>query len=103
MICGVAYDEDVDAARDVIATAVSTCDTVHQDDKPIQIFAQEFAESSINFEVTWWTGSKPVEVRQSRDQVVATVKRALDDAGIKIPFPYKPRHTAKIKQARPLS
>ncbi|SPH19875.1 Small-conductance mechanosensitive channel [Ascidiaceihabitans donghaensis] len=89
VICGVAYDEDVDAARDVIAKAVSTCDTVHQDDKPIQIFAQEFADSSINFEVTWWTGSKPVDVRQSRDQVVATVKRALDDAGIEIPFPYR--------------
>lgn len=89
VICGIAYDEDVDAARDVIAKAISTCDTVHQDDKPIQIFAQEFAESSINFEVTWWTGSKPVEVRQSRDQVVATVKRALDDAGIEIPFPYR--------------
>ena len=89
VICGVAYDVDVDEARDVISGAVESCDTVVQDDKPIQIFAQEFGESSINFEVTWWTGSKPVEVRTSRDQVVAKVKRALDDAGIEIPFPYR--------------
>ncbi|MEJ6396810.1 mechanosensitive ion channel family protein [Yoonia sp. 208BN28-4] len=99
VICGVAYDEDVDASRDVISKAVAGCDTVIQDGKPIQIFAQEFASSSINFEVTWWTGSKPVEVRKSRDQVVAAVKRALDDAGIEIPFPYR---TLTFKEALPM-
>ena len=89
VICGVAYDVDVDQARDVIRDAVAGCDSVVTDDRPVQIFAQEFADSSINFEVTWWTGSKPVEVRQSRDEVVARVKRALDDAGLEIPFPYR--------------
>jgi len=99
VICGVAYDEDVDQSRDVIRKAVETCDTVQQDDKPIQIFAQEFGASSINFEVTWWTGSTPLEVRTSRDQVVAAVKRALDDAGIEIPFPYR---TLTFKEPLPM-
>ena len=88
VMCGVAYDVDVDNARDVIRKAVKSCATI-ADGKPIQIFAQEFGDSSINFEVTWWTGSTPVDVRTSRDEVVATVKRALDDAGIEIPFPYR--------------
>lgn len=88
VMCGVAYDVDVDKARDVIRKAVKSCATI-ADGKPIQIFAQEFGDSSINFEVTWWTGSTPVDVRTSRDEVVATVKRALDDAGIEIPFPYR--------------
>ena len=87
--CGVGYGEDVDAAREVIAKAVAGCGTVRSDDKPVQVFAQEFGDSSINFEVTWWTGSQPVEVRQSRDEVVAAVKRALDEAEIEIPFPYR--------------
>ncbi|APG49022.1 mechanosensitive ion channel family protein [Phaeobacter porticola] len=100
IICGVAYDEDVDAARDVIAKAVSDCDTVDQSGHPIQIFAQEFASSSINFEVTWWAGSEPVEVRRSKDQVVARVKRALDEAGIEIPFPYR---TLTFKEPLPLA
>lgn len=99
VICGVAYDVDVDEARDVIRRAVETCENVVQGDKPIQIFAQEFGDSSINFEVTWWTGSKPVEVRESRDQVVSRVKRALDDAGIEIPFPYR---TLTFKELLPL-
>lgn len=89
VICGVAYDVDVDRAREVITDAVRACDTVHQDGKPVQIFAKEFADSSINFEVTWWTASKPVDIRTSRDQVISRVKRALDDAGIEIPFPYR--------------
>ena len=57
--------------------------------RPVQIFAREFNSSSIDFEVTWWTGSKPVDERRSRDEVVAAVKRALDEAGIEIPFPYR--------------
>ncbi len=100
IICGVAYDVDVDEAREVIHEAMKTCESVIQDDKPIQIFAQEFASSSINFEVTWWCGSKPVDVRKSRDEVVATVKRALDDANIEIPFPYR---TLTFKEPLPIA
>ncbi len=89
IICGVACGEDIDEAREVIRAAVNDCPGVMTDKNPIQIFAQEFADSAINFEVTWWTGSSPLDVRQSRDAVVAAVKRALDEAGIEIPFPYR--------------
>lgn len=89
VICGVAYGEDVDAAREVILKAVESCKTVIGNDRPVQIFAREFNSSSIDFEVTWWTGSKPVDIHESRDEVVAAVKRALDDAGIEIPYPYR--------------
>ncbi|MEO0486124.1 MAG: mechanosensitive ion channel family protein [Pseudomonadota bacterium] len=89
IICGVAYGEDVDAAREVIAKAVRDVDSVRDDVRDIQVFAHAFGASSIDFEITWWTGSRPVDIRASRDQVVAAVKRALDDAGIEIPFPYR--------------
>ena len=88
IICGVAYGEDVDKARDVISEAVKSVRSVDNNRAP-QVFAQEFADSSINFEVSWWTGSKPVEIRQSRDTVISAVKNALDEAGIEIPFPYR--------------
>ena len=89
IICGVAYGEDVDQAREVMLGALERCSTVIGHDRPIQVFAQEFASSSINFEVTWWTRSSPADIRRSRDEVVAAIKRALDDAGIEIPFPYR--------------
>ncbi|CAL1125188.1 unnamed protein product [Cladocopium goreaui] len=88
VICGVAYGEDVDEARSVIRQAVESCKTIDSG-QDVEIFAQAFGASSIDFEVTWWTGPTPLEVRKSRDEVVASVKRALDDANIEIPFPYR--------------
>lgn len=99
VMCGVAYDEDVDEAREVIYNAVKAVDSVRDDVKDVQIFAQAFGSSSIDFEVTWWTGSEPVDIRRSRDKVVAAVKRALDEAGIEIPFPYR---TMTFKEPLPL-
>ena len=87
--CGVGYGENVDDARAIIKTAVTECETVISDSRPIEVFANEFADSAINFEVSWWTGSKPIDIRVSRDEVVAAIKSALDEAKIEIPFPYR--------------
>jgi small-conductance mechanosensitive channel len=88
IIAGVAYGEDVDEARQVIFDAVSNCKSVSKD-KRVEIFANEFGSSSINYEVAWWADPSPLDERSSRDEVVAAIKRALDEAGIEIPFPYR--------------
>ena len=88
IICGVGYGEDVNQSRDVILEAVHQCKSVSKE-KPVEVFAQEFGASSVNFEVTWWTKPTPLDMRKSRDEVIAAVKGALDDAGIEIPFPYR--------------
>ena len=101
IIVGVAYSESVRESRGVIMAAVKACETVHKGAaRPVEIFAQEFAASSINFEVTWWTGSTPLDIRKSRDEVVQAVKEALDTAGIEIPFPYR---TLTFKGDLPIS
>ena len=89
IICGVGYAEDVDKAREVIKNAVQQCSSVISESRPVQVFAQEFADSSINFDVSWWTASTPLDVRHSRDEVIASIKHALDEANIEIPFPYR--------------
>lgn len=88
IMCGVAYGENVDEARAVIEDAVRRVDSVRNDVRDVEVFAHAFGASSIDFEVTWWTGSRPIDIRASRDQVVGAVKAALDEAGIEIPFPY---------------
>lgn len=88
VVCGVSYDANLDEARSVLDQAVQACQTVRKDE-PIEIFAQDLADSSINFEVTWWTGSTPLEIRRSRDEVLRTVRAALSDAAIEIPFPQR--------------
>lgn len=89
IICGVGYGENVDEARKVIKQAVTGCKSVMRESKPIEVFAHEFADSSVNFEVTWWTGSSPLDIRASRDEVIASIKAALDRSDIEIPFPYR--------------
>jgi small-conductance mechanosensitive channel len=89
VMCGIAYGEDVAQGRRVIEQAVNGCASVVKSAGPVQVFAQTFGASSIDFEVTWWTGSKPLDIRKSRDEVVEAVKSALDEAGIEIPFPYR--------------
>jgi len=89
VVCGVAYGEDIDGAREVIRSAVDSCETVDDNYEPVQVFACEFGSSSVDFEVAWWTGSRPVDIRRSRDEVIAAIKRGLDEAGIEIPFPYR--------------
>lgn len=93
VVVGVSYDTDLEQARDVIRTAVEGTG-VHQGEKPLDIFATEFNSSSIDFKIRWWAGSTPRKGHESRDLVVRAVKKALDDAGIEIPFPYM-THTFK--------
>ena len=86
IIVGVAYDTDLDRAAEVMTAAIRGLELVSRS-KPVDAFAREFDDSSINFTIRWWAGSRQAEMHQSRDQVVRAVKRALDEAGIEIPFP----------------
>ncbi|MEQ9642883.1 MAG: mechanosensitive ion channel family protein [Alphaproteobacteria bacterium] len=95
---GVAYGESVGEARAVIEKAMQGLETV-DGERPVQVFAKGFGSSSIDFEVAWWTDSKPVDIRRSRDEVVEAIKSALDEAGIEIPFPYR---TLTFKEPLPV-
>lgn len=100
IVVGVAYGTDLDKAADVITEAIRACELVKKT-KPIEVFAREFADSSINFTVRWWSGSKQSQMHKSRDQAVRAIKRSLDNAGIEIPFPQVTatfRDTLQIKQ-----
>ena len=50
---------------------------------------QALADSSINFDIRWWTSSQPAEFRESQSEVIMAIKSALDEAGIEIPFPQR--------------
>ncbi len=88
IMAGVAYGEDVYESVEVIENAVRSCKSVDLS-KEIQVFPQGFGSSSIDIEVAWWTNPRPVDIRRSRGEVVAAIKRDLDAAGIEIPFPYR--------------
>ena len=85
---GVSYSTDLGEAQRLLRETLKDCSTV-SDQRDIEVFAQEFGASSINFEVTWWCGSTPLEIRESRDEVVRSIKSKFDAANIEIPFPQR--------------
>ena len=99
VVVGVSYDTNLDHAADVIRRAVEGIDDVLAS-KGVDIFAQEFNSSSVDFLVRWWAGSTPRSGWESKDKVVRKVKAALDEAGIEIPFPYV---THTFKETVPVS
>lgn len=99
LMCGVSYDTDVEHAVGVLEEALAGCDTVDHD-RPVQVYPTAFGSSSVDIDVRWWTSPRPGELRKSRAEVVPVVKRALEDAGIEIPFPYR---TLTFKEALPLA
>ena len=99
IVVGVSYDTNLDHAADVIRRAVEDVDVVLAS-KGVDIFAQEFNSSSVDFLVRWWAGSTPRSGWESKDKVVRAIKAALDEAGIEIPFPYI---THTFKETVPVS
>jgi small-conductance mechanosensitive channel len=85
---GVAYGEDVATAISVLEEALEKCESVDQS-KPRDVLASNFGSSSIDIDVLYWTKSAPLDQRKSKSEVIIALKKALDEAGIEIPFPYR--------------
>ncbi len=88
VMIGVDYDDDHNQAREVIRAAVQAVDGVY-DDPPVQVLLTELADSSVNFEVRYWTDPRIADVRAVLDRVLSDAKSALDDAGMTIPWPVR--------------
>ncbi len=89
LVIGVAYDTDLALAQRRMVEALSGVDEIITDEHEVEALAFEFAESSINFEVRFWHGATIIEMWQARDAAAQALKRALDEAGITIPFPQR--------------
>lgn len=84
----IAFGENVARACQVLEQALRGLNTVQQD-RDIQVWAHGFGAYYVEIQVTWWTGSAPVDIRRSRGEVVTAAKAALNAAGIEIPVPYR--------------
>jgi small conductance mechanosensitive channel len=85
---GVDYRDDHDAARAVLIEALESVDGVLAS-PPCEVLLTELADSSVDFELAYWTAPQVREVRHVRDRVLAASKSALEDAGMTIPWPIR--------------
>ncbi len=93
IVIGVAYDTDLDRAAGVIRKAVEGLPGITES-HGVDVYAQEFNSSSIDFLVRWWTDTTANDFLRVKSEAIFAIKRALDDAEIEIPFPYV-THTFK--------
>jgi small conductance mechanosensitive channel len=83
---GIAYKEDTLAAREALLGAIATVDGVLGDPAPT-VVVEACADSSVNLQMRVWIGEASRRQRITF-AVMEAGKRALDAAGIQIPFPH---------------
>lgn len=86
---GIGYNDDIDKARDVIAGVIRGIPEVNET-PDFQIFVGQLADSSVNLTVRVWT--RTPDYWKVHFAMNEQVKKALDAAGISIPFPQRDIH-----------
>lgn len=88
VMVGVDYRDDHDDARSVILDAIRSVSGVLDHPEP-EVLLTELGESSVDFEVRYWTRPDIRSVRRTQDRVLAAAKRGIQDAGMTIPWPIR--------------
>jgi small conductance mechanosensitive channel len=83
---GIAYKEDTVAAREALLAAIDTVDGVLDEPAPT-VIVEACADSSVNLQMRVWIADASRRQRV-HFAVMEAGKRALDTAGIQIPFPH---------------
>jgi small-conductance mechanosensitive channel len=83
---GIAYKEDIDRAREVLLEAVRDLPDQWRDLAP-EVAVVGLGNSSVDLQVRVWI-ENPGRLRPTEAAIVERSKKALDAAGIEIPFPH---------------
>jgi MscS family membrane protein len=82
---GIGYGTDIEEARRIIVETVRHVPGVLPD-RPVDALYDEIGDSAMIFRVRWWIESY-MDTRQVYDRVHTALQKALDTAGIDMPFP----------------
>lgn len=86
---GTGYADDMEKVEEVVREAVQ--DLPGRDtSKDVEVLFEEFGGSSINSSVlVWLESSDQMSYRKARSAGLKAIKKAIDDAGLNIPFPIR--------------
>ncbi|MBU2502749.1 mechanosensitive ion channel family protein, partial [bacterium] len=99
MKLGVAYKEDLDRVKELLMETARANPLCLIDPEPLFI-VEGFGPSSLDFQFSVWAQrEKWLEMRNSMH---VGVKRALDEAGIEIPFPHVTLYTGSVTEPFPV-
>ena len=86
---GIGYEDDIDKAREVLLAAVKESEFVLDDPAPA-VSVANLGDSSVDLAVRPWV--KSAKYAPASHEVTERIKKALDHAGISIPFPQRDVH-----------
>ncbi len=89
LVIGIGYEDDIDKAREVLLSAVKASDYVLDEPAP-GVSVEELGDSSVNLAVRPWVMS--ATYAPASHEITERIKKALDAAGISIPFPQRDVH-----------
>ena len=90
---GVAYASDVDKVRNILIAAAKEHPMVSKEREP-RARLLNFGDSSINFEVLFWT-DEVFGVENTKSDIRIAICQAFRDQGVEIPFPQRVVHMPK--------
>lgn len=91
-LVGIAYGSDVEQAREVMREAIRRSPGVLPS-RPIHVLFVEMGDSALIFRLQWWVRIRSeLDLYQMYDSVLSSVYKALNEAGIAIPFPQRDVH-----------
>ena len=89
--CGVSYGDDLDKVKEITVEAIKSS-VKYDRDKPIQLFFNEFGDSSINYTLRFWIDRQKTgqaDYLEAQSDAIMAIKRAYDGNDIMIPFPIR--------------
>ena len=81
---GVAYEADLEEARQVIASALAEVPTIAPEPSP-RVLVSELGAATVDLEVYVWADAAQPDLLAARNGAIIAIKRALDEAGIEMP------------------
>ncbi len=89
LVIGIGYDDDIARARALIQGVLAQEDRILDEPAPV-VRLLELGESSVDIAVRPWVNSS--DYGQVRSDLLERIKRALETAGLSIPYPQRDLH-----------
>ena len=89
LVIGIGYDDDIARAKALIQGVLGQDDRI-LDQPPPAMLVVELGESSVDIAVRPWVNS--ADYSQVRSDLLEHIKRALESAGLSIPYPQRDLH-----------
>jgi len=97
ILVGVAYGTDPEKVLKILRETVNNNPDILDTPEPMILF-REFGDSSLNFDVRFWTADSGTWMELQSDVIVA-INNAFKKAGVEIPFPQRDLHLRTVDKS----